>query len=102
VLFMQTVYSRPFLRLALAGALVAALGLAACGRKGDLDPPPGAASQVEEPAPRSGLASPVGISPLGGGGGGQSSSSADTNIGPDGQRLLKGPKRALPLDVLLN
>jgi hypothetical protein len=29
-------------RLALAGALTAALGLAACGRKGPLDPPPSA------------------------------------------------------------
>src|SRR3972149_10996237 len=35
-------FARPFLRLALAGALVASLGLAACGRKGPLDPPPGA------------------------------------------------------------
>jgi len=28
-------------RCALAGALTLALGLGACGRKGDLDPPPG-------------------------------------------------------------
>jgi predicted small lipoprotein YifL len=29
-------------RIAVIGALVAALGLAGCGRKGGLDPPPGA------------------------------------------------------------
>ncbi|HEX4827089.1 MAG TPA: lipoprotein, partial [Xanthobacteraceae bacterium] len=29
-------------RIAAIGALVAALGLAGCGRKGGLDPPPGA------------------------------------------------------------
>jgi predicted small lipoprotein YifL len=33
----------PWNRLALATVLMAALGLAACGRKGPLDPPPGAA-----------------------------------------------------------
>jgi predicted small lipoprotein YifL len=37
-------------RLAVAGALVAALGLSACGRKGPLDPPPSAA-QYADPAP---------------------------------------------------
>lgn len=34
---------RPVVRLAVMGALVAVLGLAGCGRKGGLDPPPGAA-----------------------------------------------------------
>jgi predicted small lipoprotein YifL len=33
---------RRFARLAAIGALAAALGLAACGRKGPLDPPPSA------------------------------------------------------------
>jgi len=33
-------------RIAVIGALVAALGLAGCGRKGGLDPPPGG-SQLE-------------------------------------------------------
>jgi predicted small lipoprotein YifL len=32
---------RTFYRLALIGALTASLGLAACGRKGPLDLPPG-------------------------------------------------------------
>jgi hypothetical protein len=31
-----------FARIAVIGALVAALGLVGCGRKGGLDPPPGA------------------------------------------------------------
>jgi predicted small lipoprotein YifL len=35
-----------FPRLALAGALAVALGLAACGRKGPLEPPPGAAIEA--------------------------------------------------------
>ena len=39
-------------RVAAVGALVAALGLSACGRKGPLDPPPSAASHsAQAPAP---------------------------------------------------
>jgi predicted small lipoprotein YifL len=34
-------------RLALVGAMAAALGLGACGRKGPLDPPPGASLEGE-------------------------------------------------------
>jgi predicted small lipoprotein YifL len=37
-------------RIAVIGALVAALGLAGCGRKGGLDPPPGATA-AEQSAP---------------------------------------------------
>jgi len=48
-------------RLGAVGLLVAALGLSACGRKGPLDPPPGAAL-YSEPAPAgpAQLASPDG------------------------------------------
>lgn len=101
VLVMSPMSSRPFLRLAAAAALVAALGLAGCGRKGLLDPPPAAQSQTEQQpaAPRSGLASPVAVSPFGGAG---SSPNSDMTIGPDGQPVVRGPKRALPMDVLLN
>jgi predicted small lipoprotein YifL len=35
---------RALVRFAVAGALVAALGLTACGRKAGLDPPPAAAA----------------------------------------------------------
>jgi predicted small lipoprotein YifL len=35
-------------RIAVIGALVAALGLAGCGRKGGLDPPPGATAAAAD------------------------------------------------------
>jgi predicted small lipoprotein YifL len=38
-------------RVAAVGALVAALGLSACGRKGPLDAPPSAAGHSAQPAP---------------------------------------------------
>ncbi len=57
---------RPFLRLALLGALVASLGLAACGRKGPLDPPP-AASVTGEPQANAQASTPgLMTSPIGG------------------------------------
>lgn len=91
---------RLFLRPALIGALVACLALAGCGRKGPLDPPPGAsATGAAEPQP-SGLLSPM-ASPIGGGGG--TSSSAEPALGPDGRPLApKGPNRPFVLDGLLN
>lgn len=46
---MSSFCDRPFTRLALIGVAVAALTLAGCGRKGPLDPPPGA-SMASEPA----------------------------------------------------
>jgi len=38
-------------RIAVIGALVAALGLAGCGRKGGLDPPPGATAAADQAVP---------------------------------------------------
>jgi predicted small lipoprotein YifL len=38
-------------RIAVIGALVAALGVAGCGRKGGLDPPPGATAAADQAAP---------------------------------------------------
>ena len=49
---MNPICHRPLLRLALIGALVASLGLAACGRKGPLDPPPGASLAGDQIWPR--------------------------------------------------
>jgi predicted small lipoprotein YifL len=49
-LFLSRLFDRTFLRLALAAALAASLGLMACGRKGPLDPPPGA-SLTGQPQP---------------------------------------------------
>jgi predicted small lipoprotein YifL len=95
--FLTHFCDRPFLRLALIGLAVASLGLAACGRKGPLDPPPGASLEGEPQANMPDLMSrsptPVG------------SAATDNNpgVGPDGQPLApKGPKKRIPLDGLLN
>jgi len=89
---------RPFLRLALIGALAASLGLAACGRKGPLDAPPGASVQSEPQANTPGLMSPIGATPIGG-------QAKDDFAGVDssGRAVApKGQKKQIPLDVLLN
>jgi predicted small lipoprotein YifL len=81
---------RSFLRLALAGALVASLGLAACGRKGPLDPPPAAAAAAPAGDSR---AAPIG----------SESAKDNPGVGPHGQAVApKGPNKRIPLDVLLN
>jgi predicted small lipoprotein YifL len=88
---------RRFLRLALIGALMASLGLAACGRKGALDPPPGASLTGEQSAAPSPMANPI-ASPIGG-------HAKDDNPGMDasGRALApKGQKKQIPIDVLLN
>ena len=81
---------RPFLRLALIGALATSFALAACGRKGPLDPPPSASLAGEQVAP-GGQAAPAG---------------AQVNrgpIGPDGRPIAPGMRdKPIPLDVLLN
>lgn len=87
---------RLFFRLAVIGALALTLGLAACGRKGPLDPPPSASVQGEaKPAPANNpsLLNPVAVSPLGGGSG---------SSGYDAMETPKGEKKRIPLDVLLN
>jgi predicted small lipoprotein YifL len=73
---------RRLARIAVIGALVAALGLAGCGRKGGLDPPPGA-SVVDQGAPPPGTVA---------------------EVGPDGRPLAPPPpnKRSTPIDWLLN
>jgi predicted small lipoprotein YifL len=69
-------------RIVAIGALVAALGLAGCGRKGGLDPPPGA-SAADTSVSRPDL---------------------EPAIGPDGKVIAspEGPKRRTPIDWLLN
>ena len=70
-------------RIAVIGALVAALGLAGCGRKAGLDPPPAASiadqGAAVEPAPGPAVA-------------------------PDGRAMApaQGPRRQTPIDWLLN
>jgi predicted small lipoprotein YifL len=83
----DSVANRPVaLRLAMIGALAAALLLSGCGRKGPLDPPPGALAS--QPAP------------------GAAATPGDTVIqqDPDGDRPAAAPgqPRRLPIDVLLN
>ena len=71
-----------FARIAAIGALVAALGLAGCGRKAGLDPPPGATAAETSP----------------------SRPDLEPAIGPDGKVIAapQGPKRSTLIDWLLN
>jgi predicted small lipoprotein YifL len=74
--------------LALAGALLAALALAACGRKGPLDPPPASSSVAP--------GSTVSAAPQ---------SAIQAQPGQDPDELLpptQGPKKRILLDGLLN
>ncbi len=87
---------RPVFRLALIGALVASLGLTACGRKGPLDPPPSASLAGEQQANPNPMSNPI-ASPIGG------QSKDNTALGPNGLPLSpQGPKKHIPLDDLLN
>jgi len=86
---LSRLHDRPLLRLAVTGALVA-LGLAACGRKGPLDPPPSASLVGEQQtanAPVNPLVSPLGNQP-------KSASPSE--------QAAKGPKKHIFLDDLLN
>jgi len=87
-----------FARLALIGVLAAAFGLAACGRKGPLDPPPGASLEgVAQPhAPR--LISNKGVQPIG-----AEPDPDNPGVDENGEiRAPKGPKKRIPLDNILN
>ena len=69
-------------RIAAIGALIAALGLAGCGRKGGLDPPPGAAA-IDQTA-----AAEPGVPP---------------ELGPDGQPVpAPPPRRRTFIDFLID
>jgi predicted small lipoprotein YifL len=74
--------ARALSRIAVISALVAALGLAGCGRKGGLDPPPETAAVVA--VPLEGEPPPA--------------------IGPDGQPVAPkaSQRRWTPLDWLVN
>lgn len=89
---------RPFLRLALIGALAASLGLAACGRKGPLDPPPGQSLAGEPQANMPGLMSAPTATPIGG-----AAKDGFAGVDSSGRPVAPpGPKKQIPLDVLLN
>ena len=72
-----------FARIAVIGALVAALGLAGCGRKGGLDPPPGASAADATDVGQPGTA---------------------PEIGPDGQPVVppRATERRTPIDFLID
>jgi predicted small lipoprotein YifL len=90
-------FDRPFFRLALIGLAVASIALTACGRKGPLDPPPGASLAGEQQAETNSMSNPI-AAPIGG-----QTKYGDAGVGPDGRPLApKGPKKQIPLDVLLN
>jgi predicted small lipoprotein YifL len=55
--FVSRLSDRPFFHLALIGVAVASLTLAGCGRKGPLDPPPGA-SMAGSPQDQAQVVSP--------------------------------------------
>ena len=85
---------RPFFRLALIGVAVASLTLAGCGRKGPLDPPPGAsaaAADQQAGAVPAGASDPL-IAPIG-----------QTRENTSGQpQATPGPNKRIFLDNLLN
>ena len=89
---------RPFLRLALIGVAVASLGLTACGRKGPLDAPPGASLAGEPQAHMPGLMSTPTSTPIGG-----EAKEGFAGVDSSGRPVAPpGPKKKIPLDVLLN
>jgi hypothetical protein len=78
-------------RLAVAAVLIAALGLAACGRKGPLDLPPEAAIGQQSPSP------PILPAP------GAASNTAANGFDAQGNPIAPpGPRRGFLLDPLLD
>jgi hypothetical protein len=76
-------------RCAVAVVLALALGLAGCGRKGALDPPPGG---LGEPS-ITGAAPPPATPPPG---------QTGAPAGPNNQQAAQPAKKPLPIDWLLN
>jgi predicted small lipoprotein YifL len=90
----MTMCGRSVSRLCAVAALVAALGVAGCGRKGGLDLPPASAAAQQEAA-----ANPQE----------RDSRSIGSDLRPSGARSnsrnlppVPSPKRDLPIDFLLN
>ena len=82
-----------FANLAVIGVLAAAFALAGCGRKGALDPPPGAST--EQPAKQKTTA----FNPIGS----REKTEASGGFDADGKPVApaKAPKKRLPMDWLL-
>jgi predicted small lipoprotein YifL len=95
--FLSRFFDRPLFRFALIGLAAASLGLTACGRKGSLDPPPGASLAGEQSTTPNPMSNPL-VAPIGG-----QAKSDNPGVGPDGHvQAPKGEKKQIPLDVLLN
>lgn len=79
---MIDISSQRLVRIAAIGVVMATLGLSACGRKGPLDPPPGAAAPGQtslQPAPAPGEPAPGGAAP------------AFAGVGPNGKAVAPPP-----------
>ena len=89
---MPSFRDRPLFRLALAGALAASFALAGCGRKGPLDPPPGASLEGVPQANMPDLMSDKGnTGPIGG-----QAKGGYTGVDENGQPLApKGPQKRI-------
>jgi predicted small lipoprotein YifL len=91
--------TRAIHRLAVIGALIAALGISACGRKGALEPPPSAAIEPDLDAPAE--RSPGAPTPRAAAHEPDSITSA-TTIGRGLAPTPRGPDKRLPIDILLD
>ena len=85
-----------FTRIAVIGALAATFAVAGCGRRGPLDPPPGAA--VSQPAQATGQ-SQRGFNPMAT----SEAPAAPAAFDSEGRPVAsKGVKRPLPMDWLID
>ena len=102
---MSCLPDRPRSRLVVLGALalVLAVGLAGCGRKGPLEPPPSAAIEPPPPAPESAPASVVAWPPVDAGAPGVAGTARPANQ-PRDTVTSSAPagKYSSPLDWLIN
>lgn len=84
----MTAASTSFYRLAAVGLIAVGLMLSGCGRKGALDAPPGGYASTADGAPQEETA----------GGGGEVIRQGNVR----GLPIIRGPKKDIPLDALLN
>jgi predicted small lipoprotein YifL len=100
-LFVIRLSDRRIARVAAAAALIAALGLAGCGRKGGLDAPPSA--MPASPQPQANAQPPLAESPSVFGGPGFGTPSPEPSPPPQQQSAQAAPaKKTFFLDWLIN
>ena len=94
----MSVFRCPLRGLAVVAAMAALLVVSGCGRKGPLDPPPGASIEGVPQANMPDLMSKREATPIGG-----QASGGNAGVGPDGQPQAPiGPDKRILLDGLLN